>query len=138
MNNILNLKIYTLNKLFLEEVIKKITVYGNEGCYTIFPNHKDYISSFDDGMLFFTKEDNEKIFVGLNQGILTKCGREIQISTFNAIYGGNSIETLKENVKTAMEESAEKIEIDKKIKKSLKQIELELFQQINLFGKKND
>ncbi len=138
MNTILNLKIYTLNQLFLEEVIKKIYVYGKEGLYAIFPNHQDYISSFEDGMLYFEKENNKKVYIGINQGILTKCGREVQISTFNSIYGGNSIEELKKNVEKAIFESQNEIEIDKKLKTSLKQIEFELLEQIKLFGKKNE
>ncbi len=136
MNTILNLKIYTLNQLFLEEVIKKVSVYGKEGLYTIFPNHQDYVSSFDDGMLYFEKENGEKIYIGINQGILTKCGREVQISTFNSIYGGNSIEELKKTVEKAIIESQNKIEIDKKLKISLKKIELELLEQVKLFGKR--
>jgi hypothetical protein len=59
MNKILNLRIYTPNQLFLEEVITKISVYGKEGFYTILPNHIDYISSFDDGVLVFEKEDKD-------------------------------------------------------------------------------
>ena len=55
MEGILNLRIYTPNKLFVDETIKKITVYGNEGCFTILPKHLDYVSSFDDCMLYFTK-----------------------------------------------------------------------------------
>ena len=87
MNKILNLRIYTPSQLFLEEVITKISIYGKEGFYTILPNHIDYVSSFDDGVLVFEKEDKSRIFVGINQGILIKCGREIQISTFNALFG---------------------------------------------------
>lgn len=136
MNTILNLRIYTPSQIFLEEVVKKVSVYGKEGLYTIFPNHQDYVSSFEDGMLYFDKQNGERVYIGINQGILTKCGREVQISTFNSIYGGNSVEQLKENVEKAIAESMEEAEIDKKLKTSLRQIELELLEQIRLFGKR--
>lgn len=137
MNSILNLRIYTPNKLFLKEVVKKVSVFGKEGLFTVLPNHQDYVSSFDDGMLYFVNENDEKIYIGLNQGILTKCGREIQISTFTAIYGGNSVELLKEKIREAIKQNTEEIEIDRKLKQSLKKIELELLQQIQIFGSKN-
>ena len=35
MESILNLRIYTPDKLFIDETITKITVYGKEGCFTI-------------------------------------------------------------------------------------------------------
>ena len=138
MNSILNLRIYTPNRLFLKEVVKRVSVFGKEGLFTILPNHQDYISSFEDGMLYYTKEDDEKVYIGLNQGILTKCGREVQISTFTAIFGGGSVEELKEKIKEAIKQSAEEVEVDRKLKKSLKQIELELLQQIKLFGNRNE
>ena len=127
MNKILNLRIYTPSKLFLEEVIKKISVYGKEGFYTILPNHIDYVSSFENGILVFEKQDGDRVFIGVNQGVLIKCGREIQISTFNAVYGGNSIDELKTVLKTVIEKEEELIDLDKKLKVSLRNIEINLF-----------
>lgn len=117
MEGILNLRIYTPNKLFVDETITKLTVYGNEGSFTILPKHIDYVSSFDDCMLYFTKIDGETIFMGANQGILVKSGREIQISTFNIINGGNSLEELKDKLKFINKE-----DLKNKIKDYLKML----------------
>lgn len=127
MNKILNLRIYTPSQLFLEEVIKKVSVYGKEGFYTILPNHIDYISSFDDGIIIFEKQDSSKIFIGVNQGVLIKTGREIQISTFSAVYGGTSLDELKNVLKTLIEKEEELMNLDKKLKVSLRNIEINLF-----------
>ena len=131
MNKILNLRVYTPNELFIDEVITKISVLGNEGYYTILPNHIDYVSSFGDGILCFVTQDNKRMFVGVNQGILVKCGREIQISTFNAINGGSSVEELKDILKDVIKKEEEIINFEKKLKISLKNIEFELFKRIN-------
>ena len=127
MEGILNLRIYTPNKLFVDETIKKITVYGNEGCFTILPKHLDYVSSFDDCMLYFTKTNNERVFIGANQGVLVKSGREIQISTFNAVNGGNSIEELKTKLLSAINTK----DVKHKIKNSLENIRKDLFNDIS-------
>ncbi|MBR2141239.1 MAG: hypothetical protein IJ853_02685 [Rickettsiales bacterium] len=130
MNKILNLRIYIPDKLFLEEVVVKVSVLGKEGFYTILPNHLDYVSSFEDGIIFFKKQTEENVFIGVNQGVLVKCGREIQVSTFNAVYGGNTIEELKNVLKSSIKRENELISIEKKIKTSLKNIEFELFRKI--------
>ena len=126
MDSILNLRIYTPNKLIIDETIKKLTVYGNEGSFTILPKHIDYVSSFDDCMLYFTKNDGQVVFVGVNQGILVKSGREIQISTFNAVNGGNSLQELKDKLRLNIVSE----DIKNKIKNSLQNIRKDLFNDI--------
>lgn len=125
MESILNLRIYTPDKLFIDETITKITVYGKEGCFTILPKHIDYISSFDDCILYFEKENKDIVFVGVNQGVLVKSGREIQISTFNAINGGSSLDELKNILRINIYR-----DFDKKFKNSLKNIEKDLFKDM--------
>lgn len=125
MDSILNLRIYTPDKLFIDETITKITVYGKEGCFTILPKHIDYVSSFDDCILYFEKENKDVVFIGVNQGILVKSGREIQISTFNAINGGSSLDELKNILRINIYR-----DFDKKFKNSLNNIEKDLFKDI--------
>ena len=116
MNKILNLRIYTPEKLVVDEVIKKISLTGQEGNYTILPNHIDYLSSFDDSIINFIKDDNEKIYLRLSHGIMVKCGREIQISTFGV---------------TDIKENNLKNDFDEKLKNKLKNIEIGIFKEKN-------
>lgn len=125
MESILNLRIYTPDKLFIDETITKITVYGKEGCFTILPKHIDYVSSLDDCILYFEKENKDIVFVGVNQGILVKSGREIQISTFNAVNGGSSLDELKNILRINIYR-----DFDKKFKNSLENIEKDLFKDM--------
>ncbi|MDR2777785.1 MAG: hypothetical protein LBB24_03390 [Rickettsiales bacterium] len=123
MRNILNLRIYTPQKLFLEETITKLKV-SEKGCnYTILPRHIDYLSSFSRSTINFRKLSGEEGYVWLNQGILVKCGREIQISVFSAINGGSSVENLKLMMDNNMKNFRTLIESTKKFKLTLKNIE---------------
>ena len=73
----------------------------------------------------FEKENKDIVFVGVNQGILVKSGREIQISTFNAVNGGSSLDELKNILRINIYR-----DFDKKFKNSLKNIEKDLFKDI--------
>lgn len=116
MNKILNLRIYTPEKLIVDEVIKKVSLDGQEGNYTILPNHIDYLSSFSDSIINFVKDNDEKVYLRLNQGVIVKCGREIQISTFGV---------------TDARENNLKNDFDEKLKNTLKNIETGIFREKN-------
>lgn len=127
MVGILNLRIYTPDKLFLEEVITKLSINGKEGNYTILPNHVDYLSSFNNSNVSFEKQNKEKSYLWLNQGVLVKCGREIQISTFSAINNGNVKLDIKKMVSNTKKDINSLIGFDRKFKNTLKNIEKEIF-----------
>lgn len=130
--NILNLRIYTPEKLVLEEEILKITVNGEEGSFTILPRHIDYISSFNDCIIYYTDKNEKVKFIAVNQGILTKTGRNIEISTFHIITG-NSLQELKNNMNEMASKSEDLANYDQKINQNLKQIEFNLFKKIMEF-----
>ncbi|MDR2077443.1 MAG: hypothetical protein LBP39_00580 [Rickettsiales bacterium] len=121
--NILNLRVYIPQKLFLEEKIVKMHISGEEGNYTILPRHIDYLSSFSRSTMDFEKLDGEKIYLWLNQGILVKCGREIQISAFSAINGGNSKPNLKKLMEHSQKNFKNLVESSRKFKTTLRNIE---------------
>lgn len=127
MVGILNLRIYTPDKLFPEEVITKLSINGKEGNYTILPNHVDYLSSFNNSNVSFEKQNKEKSYLWLNQGVLVKCGREIQISTFSAINNGNVKLDIKKMVSNTKKDINSLIGFDRKFKNTLKNIEKEIF-----------
>ena len=130
--SILNLRIYTPEKLALEEEILKITVNGEEGSFTILPKHVDYISSFNDCIIYYTDKSNNIRFIAINQWILTKIGRNIEISTFHIITG-NTLQELKDNMNEISKKSDELDIKEKQLNQNLKQIEFNLFKKIMEF-----
>ncbi|MDR2777916.1 MAG: hypothetical protein LBB13_00200 [Rickettsiales bacterium] len=121
--NILNLRIYTPQKLFLEEKIVKMHISETEVNYTILPRHIDYLSSFNRSTVNFEKTNGEKVYLWLNQGILVKCGREIQISVFSAISGGDSEPDLRKAMENFQKNFKNLVESGKKFKSTLRNIE---------------
>ncbi|MDR0423626.1 MAG: hypothetical protein LBH46_03480, partial [Rickettsiales bacterium] len=49
----MELKIFSVNDLVLDTMVKKITLNGDEGRVTFLPNHIDYITTFKSGILTY-------------------------------------------------------------------------------------
>lgn len=127
--NVLNLRIYTPEKLFLEKEILKITLNGKEGSFSILPKHVDYISSFDDCIMCYTDTSNKTSFLATNQGIITKIGRNIEISTFHVVVG-NSLMELKNNINELSKKSKDIANKNTEINENLKKMELSILKKI--------
>ena len=127
--NILNLRIYTPEKLFLEKEIIKITLNGKEGSFSILPKHVDYISSFSDCVMCYTDIFRNVNFLATNQGIITKVGRNIEISTFHVIVGNSLIE-LKNNINELSKRSGELMNKNLELNDDLKKIEFSILKKI--------
>lgn len=127
--NILNLRIYTPEKLFLESEILKITLSGKEGSFSILPKHVDYISSFDDCIMCYVDNTGNTNFLATNQGIITKIGRNIEISTFHIITG-KSLKEIKDNLNEVSKKSDKLINMDNKISENLRKMELSILKKI--------
>ena len=127
--NVLNLRIYTPEKLFLEKEILKITFNGKGGRFSILPKHVDYISSFDDCIMCYTETSNKTSFLATNQGIITKIGRNIEISTFHVIVG-NSLMELKNNINELSKKSKDIANKNTEINENLKKMELSILKKI--------
>ena len=127
--NILNLRVYTPEKLFLEKEIVKITLNGKEGSFSILPKHVDYISSFNDCIMCYTDIFKRVNFLATNQGIITKVGRNVEISTFHVVVG-NSLAELKDNINELSQKSEELTNKDVESSKDLRKIELSILKKI--------
>lgn len=132
MKNIINLKVYTPAKLFLSETINSITIQGREGNFTILPRHVDYITSFGDSIIIYKTLDNTLAYLAVNQGVLVKIGRELELSVFSAEQA-NSLEELKIKIKDLNEKISSFLNQDKNLNNSLKLMEVLMLEKILKF-----
>lgn len=128
--NIMNLRVYSINTLCIEETVKKVKITGKEGNFTILPRHIDYISSFNDCNLVFTDLNNNNRYTKLTHGVLIKTGRDVQIVSFNAIGNETSLNDLKLVVSENILNNKKIEESERKLKRSLQNIEIELLKRI--------
>lgn len=83
----MRLKVLLPTEILLDTVVTKIVAEGEDGSFCLEPRHIDFVSALVPGLIsYFTAEDTER-FVGIDEGILVKCGREIRVSTREAVLG---------------------------------------------------
>jgi len=83
----INLKILLPEKTFLKKEVKKITAEAENGWFCLMPKHVDFTTSLTPGILIITTVEGKDVFLAIDEGILVKYGKEVVISTRNAIEG---------------------------------------------------
>ncbi len=122
----IDLKIYSPIEIILDEEVKQLTFEGKEGYLTILPNHIDYVSSFDTNIMYYIKNNGDKKFIALNNGILLKYSNKVRLTAYKAILGDN-IKDLKNKINQAIDIEDN---IEKEINKNLKQLEYYMFNNL--------
>ena len=83
----IDLKILLPGKTFLKKEVKKITAEAENGWFCLLPKHVDFTTSLTPGILLLTTSEGKDVFFAIDEGILVKYGKEVVISTRNAIEG---------------------------------------------------
>lgn len=83
----IDLKILLPGKTFLKKEVKKITAEAENGWFCLLPKHVDFTTSLTPGILLLTTSEGKDVFLAIDEGILVKYGKEVVVSTRNAIEG---------------------------------------------------
>ena len=83
----IDLKILLPGKTFLKREVKKITAEAENGWFCLLPKHVDFTTSLTPGILLLTTSEGKDVVLAIDEGILVKYGKEVVISTRNAIEG---------------------------------------------------
>ena len=93
----MKLKVLIPTVVLIDREVTKVIAEAENGHFCLLPHHIDFVAALAPGILSFTTNTGEEIFVAVDEGILVKCDREVLVSTRNAIKG-NNLETLKQTV----------------------------------------
>lgn len=103
----MQLKVQVPGEVFIDEPVQKIVAEAQNGFFCLEPRHIDFVTALVPGLITFLSEDGTERVLASDEGILVKCGREVLISTYNAVLG-DELDTLREAVgnyfKTRQEE----------------------------------
>ena len=81
----MRLKVMTPTQIVVNQETAKVIAEAENGSFCLLPRHIDFLAALVPGILsFFTPEGQEK-FVAVDEGILIKVGREVLVSTRNAV-----------------------------------------------------
>lgn len=93
----MHLKVLVPTEIFVDTNIIKIVAEGENGSFCLLPNHIDFLSALVPGILSYTLENQEEIFLAINEGILVKRGNDVFVSTLQAV-ADKDLETLQTTV----------------------------------------
>jgi len=67
-----------------------IAAEGPEGHFTLLPRHIDFVSLIVPGVFTYrTTADGEDRYLGVDEGMLVKCGRHVRVALRDAVAGDN-------------------------------------------------
>lgn len=126
----MKLKVLTPIQVLIDRHVTKVIAEAENGYFCLLPNHIDFVAALVPGILSFTTETGEEIFVAVDEGILVKCDREVLVSTRNAVEGSD-LSTLKHTVSEQFQALDEK---EKLTRSALAQFEVSMMRRFKELG----
>ncbi len=75
-------------EVLVDEEVVKVIAEAENGSFCLLPRHIDFVAALVPGLLSYVKAgDGMEEFLAVDEGILVKCGREVEVSTPRALRG---------------------------------------------------
>lgn len=94
----MRLKILLPTEVLVDRKVAKVIAEARNGSFGLLPHHIDFVAALVPGILLYTDTDGDERYLGIDHGILVKCGEEVLVSTRSAIPG-DDLRTLRETVR---------------------------------------
>ena len=126
----MKLKVLIPTEVLIDRLVTKVIAEAENGHFCLLPNHIDFVAALVPGILSFTSDKGSEVFVAVDEGIIVKSGKEVLVSTRNAIEG-NDLETLKQTVAEQFQVLDEK---EKLTRSALAQFEANMMRHFKELG----
>lgn len=93
----MRLRILLPTQVLVDASVSKVVAEAENGSFGLLPRHIDVVTALVPGILTYVDSDGRQQHVGIDEGILVKCGDEVRVATGRAIRGTN-LEALKRDV----------------------------------------
>lgn len=94
----MHLKVLLPTRVLVDQEIGKLVAEAYNGSFGMLPRHIDFVAALAPGILLYEAEDGDELYLGIEEGILVKCGDEVLVASRNAIRGDDLL-SLRETVK---------------------------------------
>lgn len=84
--------------VLIDREVAKIVAEAADGHFGILPRHADLATALVPGILAYTPTGGAEGFVGVDEGVLVKCGETVTVSVLNAVEG-RDLATLRATVR---------------------------------------
>lgn len=85
----MQLKVILPSEVLLDEAVSKIIAEAENGSFCLEPRHVDFVTALVPGLLTYVTTEGREMFVGIDEGVLVKCGPEVCVSTREAVVGAD-------------------------------------------------
>lgn len=83
----MTLKVLLPTEVLLEQEVTRIKAEAENGWFGMLPRHIDFVTALVPGVMRFQAPGKPEEYLAIDRGILVKCGREVSVSTRNAVRG---------------------------------------------------
>jgi len=114
----MNLTILLPEETLMDRKVSKIVAEAPNGFFCLLPRHVDFATAIVPGILSFTTQDGEEVFLAVDEGVLVKQSTAVLVSTLNAAMGealGRLEETVAQNFQKRDEQEEKALQAMRKI-----------------------
>lgn len=116
----LQLKVLSPTQQLVDVAVGKIVAEAVDGSFCLLPRHIDFVAALVPGVLSYCDLHGREHFVGIDEGILVKCGQDVSVSTISGVEG-DALDTLRDNMAAHI---AELDEQERKARAALARLEV--------------
>ena len=80
----MQLRILLPATVLLDELVTKVVAEGVDGSFCLLPRHRDFVTSLVPGIIAYVDAVGTESFVAVSEGVLTKSGSKVLVSTRRA------------------------------------------------------
>jgi F-type H+-transporting ATPase subunit epsilon len=94
----MQLKVLLPSEVLIDSPVLKVVAEAADGWFGILPRHIDIATALVPSVLLYVDNEGIERFLGIDEGILVKCGGEVRVSVRNAVKG-NDLQSLRRAVR---------------------------------------
>ena len=83
----MQLKVFLPTEILLDQEVGKVIARAPNGSFAILPRHIDFVAALVPSVLIYADKDGNEWFLGIDEGILVKHGKDVLVSTRKAVRG---------------------------------------------------
>ncbi|MEL6148094.1 MAG: F0F1 ATP synthase subunit epsilon [Chloroflexota bacterium] len=121
----MRLRVILPDQIFLDTVTTSVAAEGLEGSFVLLPRHIDYTTVLVPGLLSYTNQDAETVYLAVDHGTLVKKGSDVYVSVWNAVRA----EDLNDLYATVKDRFLQLSEQEKRARSVLASLEVALVRQ---------
>lgn len=80
----MRLEVLTPTEQVVEADVAKVVAEGVDGYFALLPRHIDIVAALVPGLLSYVTTAGDERFLGVDEGVLVKCGETLRVSVLGA------------------------------------------------------